>query len=464
MQLKFNKLGILDQGDVKLSDLTIICGENNMGKTYVSYLIYCVMKNIPYFVRIEMGDAVKNLKEHGSFELNIKKNMSEDWNRIIKDALVKLKNNLPDMLAISNVDNLELELNFDYKEKWIQKEFSKTHYIGDANIVISKKADSEDVQIFLTYGERITGELFSKISSELDGFIEIIINQSILSSILSEEIFDTFIVSSERTGIAMFKNIFNIANSRHGMYSEGKIKNEKERLDLTISLPVQDNMEFMIQLNSIEKKKGDLYEKNKEEIDVRLEEIISGSYSVDKNGNVYYKPSKSRKKLQMNETSSSIKALLPIWYWIKHLASEGDMLIIDEPELNLHPKNQRLLARLLAYLVSKDIKVFITTHSDYIINEFNILIRIHENKNKLGEFFEIHKEYKNVETLDYKRVSFYTAARERIFISGKRKMANYLKLAKITKYGIEMEVFDQVIGNMNRVQSDIDNLVGQIEE
>ena len=45
------------------------------------------------------------------------------------------------------------------------------------------------------------------------------------------------------------------------------------------------------------------------------------------------------------------------------------MLFIDEPELNLHPGNQRRIARLFARLSKLGIKVFITTHSDYIIKE-----------------------------------------------------------------------------------------------
>jgi predicted ATPase len=43
--------------------------------------------------------------------------------------------------------------------------------------------------------------------------------------------------------------------------------------------------------------------------------------------------------------------------------------MVDEPELNLHPENQRRVARLFARLINLGIKVFITTHSDYIVKE-----------------------------------------------------------------------------------------------
>jgi ABC-type multidrug transport system ATPase subunit len=52
------------------------------------------------------------------------------------------------------------------------------------------------------------------------------------------------------------------------------------------------------------------------------------------------------------------------------------MLMIDEPELNLHPEKQLQIARLLARLVNAGIKVFLTTHSVLLIQELNMLIML----------------------------------------------------------------------------------------
>ena len=78
----------------------------------------------------------------------------------------------------------------------------------------------------------------------------------------------------------------------------------------------------------------------------------------------------------MGESSSAVRSLLDIGFYLEHIAKKGDLLIIDEPELNLHPENQRCIARLLAKLVNYGIKVFITTHSDYIVKELNTLIML----------------------------------------------------------------------------------------
>ena len=65
----------------------------------------------------------------------------------------------------------------------------------------------------------------------------------------------------------------------------------------------------------------------------------------------------------MDESSSSVRSLLDIGFYLKHIAKKGDLLMIDEPELNLHPENQRRVARLIAKLVNYGIKIFVTTIS-----------------------------------------------------------------------------------------------------
>lgn len=52
--------------------------------------------------------------------------------------------------------------------------------------------------------------------------------------------------------------------------------------------------------------------------------------------------------------------------------------MIDEPELNLHPSNQRNIAQLLAELVNRGIRVVVSTHSDYMVREWGNLIMLGE--------------------------------------------------------------------------------------
>ena len=63
--------------------------------------------------------------------------------------------------------------------------------------------------------------------------------------------------------------------------------------------------------------------------------------------------------------------------YLKYLVKPKDLLIIEEPEAHLHPKNQVILAEILAELVKKGVYVLITTHSDYILDKINNIILRH---------------------------------------------------------------------------------------
>jgi predicted ATP-dependent endonuclease of OLD family len=75
--------------------------------------------------------------------------------------------------------------------------------------------------------------------------------------------------------------------------------------------------------------------------------------------------------------------------------STGDFIIIDEPELNLHPDNQILIARFLGRLVNKGFKVIASTHSDYIIREINTLIMLTSPNEKSAELMKKYGYSKN---------------------------------------------------------------------
>jgi predicted ATPase len=99
------------------------------------------------------------------------------------------------------------------------------------------------------------------------------------------------------------------------------------------------------------------------------------------------------------------------------------LLIIDEPELNLHPENQRKIARLLATLVNIGIKVFITTHSDYIIKELNLLIMMNQESKRLQELVK-KENYFDYELISTQKIRVYTSEKSLIKIDGNQRKTN----------------------------------------
>ena len=142
-------------------------------------------------------------------------------------------------------------------------------------------------------------------------------------------------------------------------------------------------------------------------------------------------------EFEINAASSSIKSLYMLDAYIKKFAQKGDLLIIDEPELNLHPSNQRKIARLLAMLANNGIQIMFTTHSDYIMNELNNLTELSSlSENSIVEICSNNKLSRDA-VLSHEDINPY--------VTRKAKSTVELKKCKKKNFRFIYEDFDKEI-------------------
>lgn len=77
--------------------------------------------------------------------------------------------------------------------------------------------------------------------------------------------------------------------------------------------------------------------------------------------------------IDLYNASSSIKQIVPLLLFLQHRAGKGQLLIVDEPEMNLHPETQAKVLEILAMLANAGLRVLITTHSPYFLMHLNNL-------------------------------------------------------------------------------------------
>jgi energy-coupling factor transporter ATP-binding protein EcfA2 len=137
--------------------------------------------------------------------------------------------------------------------------------------------------------------------------------------------------------------------------------------------PIRDSLRVANDLANLGREKGP-FAPLAEEIEAA---VLGGKLSVTDTGEMLFSPHDAAdRRLQMQVTASVVKSLASLVFYFRHLASPGDFIIIDEPELNLHPDNQRKITRLLAKAVKLGVKVMMSTHSDYVLRELNHLIML----------------------------------------------------------------------------------------
>ena len=89
-----------------------------------------------------------------------------------------------------------------------------------------------------------------------------------------------------------------------------------------------------------------------------------------------FQPAGGKEEIPLTATSSMVSELAPVVLYLRHLVQPGDVLIIEEPESHLHPGMQAAFTRQLAAVVRKGVRVMLTTHSDYVLEELANLVRM----------------------------------------------------------------------------------------
>jgi hypothetical protein len=83
---------------------------------------------------------------------------------------------------------------------------------------------------------------------------------------------------------------------------------------------------------------------------------------------------KGGKEVPLHAAHSLVRAVAGLAAYLEKLAQPGDFVIIDELEMNAHPKAQLALTEFIALLVNKGLRVVFTTHSPYIVDHLNNLL------------------------------------------------------------------------------------------
>ena len=100
-------------------------------------------------------------------------------------------------------------------------------------------------------------------------------------------------------------------------------------------------------------------------------QLTGGSYHVDESG---VRHASGDVDLALHAAASLTRTLAPLVLYLETLATPGDVLVIDEPELNAHPEAQLAILELLAILANRGYHVIFTTHSPYLQDHLDNLM------------------------------------------------------------------------------------------
>ena len=457
LTVKLKNIGILKQAEFSLGDLTLICGENNTGKTYASYALYGFLRSWHNLIHIPISDhQVHTLITDGSLNIELAQYVKKA-DQILAEACKRYSDQLYSVFAAPKEAFQNSEFHIKPSTIHIPKRGVIDRIIShnEQFLISSKRERSEELILTLTVNKQ--GE------RKINPILVIDRMHSIINRIVFSNCFPRNLISSiERTGVAIFQKELDFARNRLLEEMTGVDQNDDPRELLLKSYknypwPVRDNVDFTRRLEDIAKNKSFISKEHPKILEI-FADIIGGEYNVTENDQLYYIPKDAKLKLTMDQSSSAVRSLLDIGFYLRCLAQKGDLLMVDEPELSLHPENQRRIARLFARLANLGVKVFITTHSDYIIKELNTLIMLNHDKPHLKRVAE-ENGYQDSELINADQVKLYMTEEKLMPLEKgqkRRKRGYTLVPADIDpEFGIEAGSFDKTIDAMNKIQRDI---------
>ena len=381
MKIKVKNLGALKQAEFTLGDLTIICGGNNTGKTYATYALFGFLSSWQNILQIKIdADKLSQLLADGVTFIDLQQYI-EQAKEIVSQACKDYTLQLSNVFASSTerFADSKFSIDLDIESINLDQKFERTMRTANNAELFSLTKKEGSTELFITL---LAEKEQVKIPNEI---LDHIIADAVKDIIFAQIIPNPFIASTERTGATIFRKDLDF--DRHRILEEMGKDKKIDRAELFFkdygdyALPIKKNVEFIRNLSfqNYDIKSSFILKEHSDVLN-DFANIIGGAYKITPNGELYYVPKGKKVRLSIDESSSAVRSLLDIGFYLRHEAQKGDLLMVDEPELNLHPENQRRVARLFARLVNLGIKVFITTHSDYIVKELNTLIMLYHDK------------------------------------------------------------------------------------
>lgn len=454
MKIRVKELGPIREAVIDLDKkLTVFCGQNATGKTYLAFVIYFItqLDNKSIGVPLDRG-VIDALLTTNRAEIGL--DIAAMWAYNAKE-IEGIKNNLWRFFALAedkqkqffgktSIELLENEQEFE--ARIIATEYEQTIKLNNYIFELKKLKGERKIGIGL-HADNIKDDA-------LMGYLRLVLLSRVYALLIYAPITSATIFPVERNSIFTFSNELSIRNNKlRDMVALLSVEKNIEPLEFLLRSnnnrypkPIKDALSVADDLEEIQKTKSEYFE-----FAEKIEQLLlKGRLIVSKEGQrVEFKSDMAKTLgLSFHQSSSVVKMLASLIIYLKHIAVRNDLIIIDEPELNLHPSNQILLAQVLASLINNGLRLMISTHSDYIIREINNLLMLGAGGEDMlaaaAEFGYTESQFINrADTAVY------------FFDYGKSSKKIDVKPIEVTATGFSVKSIDDTIDRQNQISEDL---------
>ena len=393
IQIAVENFGPIEKAEIDLRPLTVFVGESNTGKTYLAALIYALHRTFEGIPRVPWSyyntSRFDPIYHSQPADLSTQTLLEETQEALKKLAVPNQPFKFSD-LPMWVRDRLQSD---STHSEGLENELKRCfNYESVSELVRFTKSQDEAMNVsFQVHEENQILWSFDFRDSESGTNPEKFINKDIVLSYEDRDIFQraldvkdqgipfrflsqvsakSYYLPAARSGIMETDRV--IISSLIDRATRGHPPEEGATLTGTTG-------DFLKQIINYDEQHHPSSDEMSGIAKVLEDEVLHGEVEIKKSTAGYpefrYRPQNAEQALRMNQSSSMVSELTPLVWFLRDVVRPGDTLIIEEPEAHLHPAAQTKIAGTLARLVQVGVRVIITTHSDWLLEQIGNLVR-----------------------------------------------------------------------------------------
>ena len=423
MKIKIENFGPIDKCVIETKPLTIFVGPNGTGKTWTATLAACLFhQNMwMHYSRAYSGgkltehynlieDAIESVLVNGNAKIDMKLFIEDSAEKYLSNVARLMPKYMPEFLGSQSIlfDDLSIDVKFEcenylpYLNKFFAERTIGENEDGDALLTVYAQKNDTNVYIFTRSSKEIQDIPRNIIKHRISSFIFMIINRMYHDY--------TYFFPAERTGVMQFfsgikipteKNVASkdvTSNENYDKNDTYVLRNSVLISSLISTITSAFDSKNQIDRNELAKKNSKI-KRYMELANILENDILLGGVETiekpDDSIDILFRLKDGSKVFDIPSVSSGIKDLIPLVLYLRYVAEERDLVVIDEPEMNLHPEAQIKIMELLAMMVNSGLNVITTTHSPYLVDHISNLTKAYELKNNGKKNLEEKFKLKN---------------------------------------------------------------------
>ena len=383
MKLSIENFSKITKADILIDGITVIAGENNTGKSTIGKILFALFTSLTDIEEKIKNERLNDIRKSSKITIS-------NYISLMDSAQTSILRKFRVVIGRKIADKIEESLDSDIE---VTEQSIREVVQNIINKYQSQDNDSEERMFYDDMADELTGQIMEILQlpenvivvEAISRYFDDIFYGQINS--LAHDMDKTAAVSLEikgRKNRLIFED--NICKFFHGEvpivkkavyidnpfvvdelagYNDLNVMQEVLK-ELLTDDSNNDILDGIIETVRAKEKLSDIYK--------TLKSVVDGDIVMAQDEQLYLKNDSFDKPVAVQNLSTGVKAFVILKMLIeKGALQQKDVLVLDEPEIHLHPQWQVAYAQLIVLLQKYfDLSIVVTTHSPYFMDAINL--------------------------------------------------------------------------------------------